>query len=94
MTINSLVPSATFDAVTPTSTASVNSFAAPQFGSYTPGGNVSLQAQGINLLPLGVAPPSFDNARGFVDPALIIQPNQGLFVDVVGNSEQFVVVVV
>ncbi|KAH6702071.1 hypothetical protein DL95DRAFT_447211 [Leptodontidium sp. 2 PMI_412] len=80
-------------AASPSGTASAASFAAPQFGSYTPGGNISLQAQGINLYPFGVAAPSFGNSRSFIDPALIIQPRQQLFVTN-QNQNQFNVVII
>lgn len=90
MSINGIasIPTATFDAATPTSTASAQSFAAPNFGSYTPGGNLSLQASGINLLPFGVSAPTFGNAQNFIDPAFIIQPGQQLFVSD-RNQNQF-----
>ncbi|PVH82341.1 hypothetical protein DL98DRAFT_514084 [Cadophora sp. DSE1049] len=88
------VPTPTSEgAAAPSGTASAASFAAPQFGSYTPGGNVSLQAQGINLYPFGVAAPSFGNSKSFIDPALIIQPSQQLFVTD-QNQNQFNVVVI
>ncbi|CZT09095.1 uncharacterized protein RCO7_09895 [Rhynchosporium graminicola] len=68
-------------------------FAGPQFASYTPGDNASFQASGINLFPFGVASPQFANSRNFVDPALIIQPTQGLFV-ASQNQQQFNAIVV
>lgn len=68
--------------------ASGTGFAAPNFGSYTPGGNISLQAQGLNLLPQGVSVPSFGNAQNFNDPAAIILPNVQAFVQL-GASNQF-----
>ncbi|KAH7361050.1 hypothetical protein BKA65DRAFT_197478 [Rhexocercosporidium sp. MPI-PUGE-AT-0058] len=77
----------------PSGSPSASSFGAPQFGSYTPGGNISLQAQGINLYPFGVAAPSFGNSRSFIDPALIIQQSQQLFVSN-QNQNQFNVVIV
>ncbi|KAG4431219.1 hypothetical protein IFR05_013304 [Cadophora sp. M221] len=86
-------PTAEGAAASPTGTASATSFGAPQFGSYTPGGNISLQAQGINLYPFGVAAPSFGNSRSFIDPALIIQPRQQLFVTN-QNQNQFNVVII
>jgi len=84
MTIANDVPSAVFNSAQ----ASGTGFAAPNQGSYTPGGNISLQAQGLNLLPQGVSVPSFGNAQNFNDPALIIQPNVQAFVQV-GQSNQF-----
>lgn len=84
MTIQNELPTGVFAAAQ----ASGTGFAAPNFGSYTPGGNISLQAQGLNLLPAGVSVPSFGNAQNFNDPALIIQPNVQAFVQV-GNSNQF-----
>jgi hypothetical protein len=84
MTISNDVPSSVFAAAQ----ASGTGFASPNFGSYTPGGNISLQSQGLNLLPQGVSVPNFANAQNFNDPALIIQPNVQAFVQV-GNSNQF-----
>ncbi|KAL2075016.1 hypothetical protein VTL71DRAFT_8796 [Oculimacula yallundae] len=68
-------------------------FASPQFASYVPGDNASFQQGGINLFPFGVGAPQFANSRNFVDPALIIQPTQGLFVTA-QNQQQFNVLVV
>lgn len=84
MTIANDVPSSVFDAAQ----ASGTGFSAPNFGSYTPGGNISLQASGLNLLPQGVSVPSFGNAQNFNDPAAIILPNQQAFVQI-GSSNQF-----
>ncbi|KAE8441233.1 hypothetical protein EG329_005597 [Mollisiaceae sp. DMI_Dod_QoI] len=84
MTIANDIPSNVFASAQ----ASGTGFAAPNLGSYTPGGNISLQAQGLNLLPQGVAVPSFGNAQSFNDPALIIQPNVQAFVQV-GQSNEF-----
>ncbi|KAF8851819.1 hypothetical protein BDZ45DRAFT_807966 [Acephala macrosclerotiorum] len=84
MTIANDIPSSVFNAAQ----ASGTGFAAPNLGSYTPGGNISLQPQGLNLLPAGVSAPSFGNAQNFNDPALIIQPNVQAFVQV-GQSNQF-----
>lgn len=84
MTIANDVPTSVFNSAQ----ASGTGFAAPNLGSYTPGGNISLQAQGLNLLPQGVSVPSFGNAQNFNDPALIIQPNVQAFVQV-GQSNQF-----
>lgn len=84
MTISNDVPSSAFAAAQ----ASGTGFAAPNFGSYTPGGNISLQGSGLNLLPQGVSVPSFSNAQNFNDPAIIIQQNVQAFVQI-GNSNQF-----
>lgn len=84
MTIANEIPTGVFAAAQ----ASGTGFAAPNFGSYTPGGNISLQASGLNLLPQGVAVPAFGNTANFNDPALIIQPNVQAFVQV-GASNQF-----
>lgn len=84
MTIANDIPSSVFNAAQ----ASGTGFAAPNLGSYTPGGNISLQAQGLNLLPEGVSVPSFGNAQNFNDPAAIILPNVNAFVQV-GSSNQF-----
>ncbi|CZT09815.1 uncharacterized protein RAG0_14446 [Rhynchosporium agropyri] len=69
-------------------------FAGPQFASYTPGDNASFQPSGINLFPFGVASPQFANSRNFVDPALIIQPTQGLFVASQNQQQSNAIVVV
>ncbi|CZT51816.1 uncharacterized protein RSE6_13017 [Rhynchosporium secalis] len=60
----------------------------------TPGDNASFQASGINLFPFGVASPQFANSRNFVDPALTIQPTQGLFVASQNQQQSNAIIVV
>jgi hypothetical protein len=86
MTINNIIPTQIIGAAQATDTGS---FSAPSMGSYTPGGNISLNPQGLNLLPFGVTNPQFANAQAFSDPALIIQAGQQLFVQQNNNQNQF-----
>ena len=68
--------------------SSSNQFNSPSVGSYSAGSSLNL-GQGISLLPDGSEQPNFNNAQNYVDPAIIIQQNQQMFVEVVGNSDTF-----
>lgn len=92
LTLSSSIPSSVLSAVQSSSTGS--NFT-PQFGSFTPNGNASLQANAgqFNLYPSGSAFPTFGNAQQLADPALIVLANQQYFVQSSQNSDIFTSVV-
>ena len=92
LTLNNDTPSPVLSAAQSTSTASNST---PQFGSYTPGGNASLQSSSnqFTLYPAGSELPSFQNAQRLDDPALIVLENQAFFVESSQNSGIFTSVV-
>ncbi|KAE9378679.1 hypothetical protein N431DRAFT_146702 [Stipitochalara longipes BDJ] len=92
LTLSSSIPSSVLSAAQSSSTGS--NFT-PQFGSYTPNGNASLQSSSgqFNLYPSGSAFPSFGNAQQLNDPALIVLANQQYFVQSSQNSDVFTSVV-
>lgn len=92
LTLTNNIPSSVLSAALASSSS--GSFT-PSFGSYTPGGNVSVQgsSSNFNLYPSGVAFPSFGNAQQLLDPASIVLTNQALFVQSTQNSGTFTSVV-
>lgn len=92
LTLSNNIPSSVLSAAQSTSTASNST---PQFGSFTPGGNASLQSSSnqFNLYPAGSELPSFENAQRLDDPALIVLQNQAFFVQSSQNSGTFTSVV-
>lgn len=89
ITISNNIPSGVLQSVQASSTGLPSSFNNPNVNSYTPGAALNLQTGNINLLPLGSNVPSFANAVAFVDPAIIVQPNQQAVVEVISNSNLF-----
>jgi hypothetical protein len=92
LTLTSNIPSSVLSAQQASSTGS--NFT-PTFGSYSPGGNATLQGNqnNFNLYPQGAAFPSFGNAQQLLDPATIVLSNQQLFVQDSQNSDVFTSVV-
>jgi len=92
LTLTNSIPSSVLSAALSSSTS--GSFT-PSFGSYTPGGNASIQgsATNFNLYPSGAAFPSFGNAQSLLDPASIVLTNQALFVQSTQNTGTFTSVV-
>jgi hypothetical protein len=92
LTLTSNIPSSVLSAQQASSTGS--NFT-PTFGSYSPGGNATLQGNqnSFNLYPQGAALPSFGNAQSLLDPATIVLSNQQLFVQDSQNSDVFTSVV-
>jgi hypothetical protein len=87
LTVSNNIPTSVLNAAQ----ASGTGFATPKFGSYTPGGNISAlgAANNFQLFPSGAAFPSFGNAQVLVDPALITQSSQQLFVQSTQNPDSF-----
>jgi len=92
LSLSSSIPSSVLSAAQSSSTGS--NFT-PQFGSFSAGGNASLQSSSsqFNLYPAGSAFPSFGNAQQLNDPALIVLAAQQYFVQSSQNSDVFTSVV-